>query len=211
MIENFKNVLVLAPHTDDGELGAGGTIAKLVENGSKVTYAAFSTAAESIPKGYPDDILKIEVVKATKALGIPTSRLIIFDYQVRRLNYYRQEILEDLVKLRNTNDFDLILTPSMDDIHQDHATIATESLRAFKKVTILGYELIWNNLSFDTKCFVSLERKHLELKCSALKQYESQGQKRYLSREFTFAVATTRGVQSGCEYAECFEVIRLYL
>jgi len=26
MIENFKNVLILAPHTDDGELGAGGCI-----------------------------------------------------------------------------------------------------------------------------------------------------------------------------------------
>jgi N-acetylglucosamine malate deacetylase 1 len=211
MIQNFKNVLVLAPHTDDGELGAGGTIAKLIENGSKVTYAAFSTAAESLPEGYPNDILKKEVVKATRVLGIPNDRLIVFDYQVRKLNYHRQEILEDLVRLRNSNDFDLILTPSLKDIHQDHSTIAIESLRAFKKVTVLGYELIWNNLSFDTKCFVSLKRQHLDLKCSALQQYESQGKRPYLSREFTFSLATTRGVQSGYEYAECFEVIRLYL
>ncbi len=47
MISNFKNVLVLAPHTDDGELGAGATIAKLIESGAKVTYVAFSTAAAS--------------------------------------------------------------------------------------------------------------------------------------------------------------------
>jgi N-acetylglucosamine malate deacetylase 1 len=211
MIVNFKNVLVLAPHTDDGELGAGGTISKLIEGGSKVTYAAFSTAAESVPDGFPSNILKTEVVKATSVLGIPNERLIIFDYQVRRLNYHRQEILEDLVKLRDSNEFDLILTPSLKDIHQDHTTIATESLRAFKKITILGYELIWNNLTFDTKCFVSLERNHLELKINALKQYESQGERHYLSREFTYSLASTRGVQSGCEYAECFEVIRLFL
>ena len=79
MIENFKNILVLAPHTDDGELGAGGTIAKLIESGSKGTYAAFSTAAEAVPEGVPSNILKEEVAKATSALGIPNERLIIFD------------------------------------------------------------------------------------------------------------------------------------
>ena len=45
MIAKFQNVLVLAPHTDDGELGAGGTIVKLLENETKVTYLAFSTAS----------------------------------------------------------------------------------------------------------------------------------------------------------------------
>ena len=35
MISNFKNVLVLAPHTDDGELGAGGTIAKQLRQDHK--------------------------------------------------------------------------------------------------------------------------------------------------------------------------------
>ena len=141
MIRNFKNILVLAPHTDDGELGAGGTIAKLIEYGSKVTYVAFSTAAESLPEGLPSDTLKLEVAKATSALGIPSDCLIIYDYQVRRLTDHRQEILEDLIKLRESNKFDLILTPSLRDIHQDHSTIATESLRAFKQVTILGYEM----------------------------------------------------------------------
>lgn len=211
MITSFKNVLVLAPHTDDGELGAGGTIAKLIEGGAKVTYAAFSTAAESVPDGLPKDILKTEVANATKVLGIPIDNLVIFDYQVRRLNYHRQEILEDLIRLRESNEFDLVLTPSLQDIHQDHSTIAKESLRAFKQVTVLGYELIWNNLSFDTKCFVSLEKKHLDRKCSALQQYESQGHRSYLSRDFTFSLAHTRGVQSGCQHAECFEVIRLFL
>ena len=57
MISNFKNVLVLV-YTDDGELGAGGTIAKLVEAGSQVTYIAFSTASDSVPQGLPPDILK---------------------------------------------------------------------------------------------------------------------------------------------------------
>ena len=211
MINNFKNVLVLAPHTDDGELGAGGTIAKLIESGSKVTYIAFSTASESVPDGLPSDILKTEVKAATKALGILDENLIVYDYQVRQLGYHRQDILEDLIKLRGLSEFDLVLTPSLKDIHQDHATIAQESLRAFKNITILGYELIWNNLSFDTKCFVELEERHLQHKFTALECYESQSHRKYLSKDFIFALATTRGVQSGSTYAECFEVIRLFL
>ena len=63
---DFKNVLVLAPHTDDGELGAGGTISRLLRSGAKVSYAAFSTAEESVPEGLPKDILKTEVKNATQ-------------------------------------------------------------------------------------------------------------------------------------------------
>ena len=203
--------MVLAPHTDDGELGAGGTISKLVEAGAKVTYVAFSTAEESVPTGFPKDILKKEVVQATEALGISSENLIVHNFQVRKLNYARQEILEDLIELRNSSKFDLVLTPSLMDIHQDHETIARESLRAFKNTTILGYELIWNNLSFDTKCFVKLESKHIDAKCLALREYQSQGDRDYLSGGFVRSLAKTRGVQIGTDYAECFEVVRAEL
>ena len=70
-IVQFRNVLVLAPHTDDGEFGCGGTMARLIEDGARVTYAAFSTAAKSVPEGFPRDILKHEVRAATGILGIP--------------------------------------------------------------------------------------------------------------------------------------------
>ncbi len=208
MLNIFKNVLVLAPHTDDGELGAGGFIAKLIENGATVTYVAFSTAEESVPEHLPKDILKIEVRAATSKLGIKESNLIVFNYQVRKLNYARQEILESLIKIRKENNFDLVLMPSLKDIHQDHSTVAQEGLRAFKNISILGYELIWNNLSFDTTCFVKLEKKHIQSKYLALQCYASQAGRDYMSQEFIFSLAKTRGVQIGSEYAESFEVIR---
>ena len=208
MVEKFKNVLVLAPHTDDGELGAGGTIARLIEHGANVYYAAFSTAEESIPEGMPKDTLKVEVSEATKRLGIPEENLMIYNYEVRKLSYARQEILEELIRIRKNMVFDLVLMPSMKDIHQDHTTIAQEGVRAFKTTTILGYELIWNNLSFSTTSFIKLDRKHVEAKAYALGAYHSQSSRDYMSREFIFSLAKTRGVQIGAEYAESFEVIR---
>ena len=211
MIGNCKNVLVLAPHTDDGELGLGGTINKLITEGKRVTYVAFSTAEESVPPGFPKDILKTEVRNATAKLGIKSENLIIYSYQVRKLNYVRQEILEEFIKIRKREKYDLVFIPSLHDIHQDHTTIAQEGVRAFKNTTILGYELIWNNLSFDTQCFVRLQEDDIKAKIMALKEYHSQGKRDYLSDEFIYSLAKTRGVQVGSEYAEAFEVIRLFL
>ena len=208
MLTRFKTVFVLAPHTDDGELGAGGTIAKLIEIGANVYYFAFSTAEESLPEGMPSNTLEIEVMNATSKLGIKKENVIVYHYKVRKLNYSRQEILEDLIKHRKRIMPDLVIMPSLHDIHQDHSTIAQEGLRAFKNTTILGYELIWNNLTFNTVSFVKLDKRHIEAKVNALKEYKSQEGRDYISDEFIFSLAKTRGVQIGTNLAESFEVIR---
>ena len=57
----MKRALVLAPHTDDGEFGCGGTMARLVEGGCEVRYVAFSIATRSLPDGFPPDTLAREV------------------------------------------------------------------------------------------------------------------------------------------------------
>jgi LmbE family N-acetylglucosaminyl deacetylase len=211
MIVNSQKILVLAPHTDDGELGMGASISKFIRNGNDVTYVAFSTAEQSVPDGLPKDILKTEVRNATSRLGIKPENLLIFNYEVRKLNYVRQDILEELVKIRNQTRFDFVFIPSLHDIHQDHQTIAQEAVRAFKNTTILGYELIWNNLSFDTSCFIELAEEDINDKYFALQEYKSQVQKSYMTKEFIFSLAAMRGVQSGCRYAEAFEVVRLFL
>ena len=71
MIGGWERVLVLAPHTDDGEFGCGGTIARLLDGGADVRYVAFSIATKSLPEGFPPDTLAKEVRAATAAIGIP--------------------------------------------------------------------------------------------------------------------------------------------
>ena len=83
MIGGWERVLVLAPHTDDGEFGAGGTMARLVENGAEVRYVAFSIATRSLPEGFPPDTLAREVREATAELGIPEANLTVHDFDVR--------------------------------------------------------------------------------------------------------------------------------
>jgi LmbE family N-acetylglucosaminyl deacetylase len=208
MLNKIKKILILAPHTDDGELGAGGSISKFIENGAEVFYAAFSTAEQSVPEGLPKDILKTEVRNATAKIGVKEKNLIIYNYEVRRLNYKRQEILENLVNLKSQIEPELIFMPCLNDVHQDHSTIAMEGLRAFKNITILGYELIWNNITFNNRVFIKLEERHVNAKIESLREYKSQGFRDYMSEDFIISLARTRGVQVATNYAESFEVLR---
>lgn len=207
----FKKVLVLSPHTDDGELGAGGTINKLISNGCSVDYVAFSAAEDSVPSGFDKNILRTEVLKATMVLGIQKENVTVLSYKVRTFPSHRQQILDDLINIRKKKDYDLILTPSTMDIHQDHKTVTEEAIRAFKHITILGYELIWNNLKSDSTSFIKLDADNINAKSLAMSEYKSQSGRSYTSNEFIKSLSRTRGVQIGTEYAECFEVIRLIL
>ena len=204
----FSRVLILAPHTDDGELGCGGAIAKFVEEEKGVYYAAFSVAEKSVPENFPKNILEKEVKNAMKILGIPENNLLIYKYEVRTFSYHRQEILEDIVSLKRDLQPDLIFIPSPNDLHQDHKVMAEEGIRAFKKSTILGYEEPWNNISFNTVSFIPLDERHIEKKIEALQCYETQKYRSYLSEEFIRGLAKTRGTQIEVAYAEAFEVIR---
>ncbi|HOF59732.1 MAG TPA: PIG-L family deacetylase [Candidatus Syntrophosphaera sp.] len=204
----FKRVIVLAPHTDDGEFGCGASIAKFIEDGSEVFYVAFSIAEESVPKPFPKNILEVEVRNATEILGIDSNHLILHKYRVRNFASERQSILEILVQLNKEVSPDLVFMPSINDLHQDHSTIAIEGLRAFKKTTILCYELPWNNIVFSNNCFISFGENHLDLKIQALKCYISQMQRNYASEEFVRGLAITRGTQIGTRFAEVFEVVR---
>lgn len=208
MLKFSKRILILAPHTDDGELGCGATIAKFIDEGICVFYVAFSSAEKSVPEGMPPDILKKEVQEATAVLGILKENLIIFDFEVRNFPSVRQEILEKMISLKKEINPNVIFLPSTYDTHQDHKTISEEAFRAFKDSTMLGYELPWNNLTFTTNCFITIKEECLQKKIDALKCYKSQSFRGYATEEVIRSLARIRGTQVGCKYAEVFEVIR---
>lgn len=210
-MKHKNSVLILAPHTDDGELGCGGTIAKLIEQGAEVYYVAFSICSRSLPPDEDPQTLAYEVKRATSKLGLKEDHLILFDFDVRRFNEFRQDILEEMIKLKSSLNPDLIFVPSPTDIHQDHQVISAEGLRAFKNSSILGYEMPWNNVAFNTRSFMILNDLHIQKKIDALKEYESQRYRKYLNEDFIRSLAQTRGVQIGTKYAEAFEVIRFIL
>ena len=205
---NPKKILVLAPHTDDGELGCGATIAKFCAEGREVHYAAFCLCARSLPENLPANTLELECKKATSILGIPSSNLVLFNYEVRELPSSRQQILEELLALNKKIGPDMVFLPAASDIHQDHQVIHQEGMRAFKNTTFAGYELPWNNYSFKTNFFIRLSENELNKKIESLKAYSSQAHRNYMKEEFIRSLAKVRGVQCNTNYAEAFEVYK---
>ncbi len=209
MMYNPEKILVLAPHTDDGELGCGASIARFCGEGKEVYYAAFCLCSKALPANVPANTLETECKKATAALGIPSSNLILFNYKVRELPSSRQQILEELLQLHKQINPQMVLLPAASDIHQDHQVIHQEGLRAFKNTTFAGYELPWNNYSFKTNFFIRFEEKELNKKMASLKAYQSQSHRNYMQEDFIRSLATVRGVQCNSQYAEAFEMYKM--
>jgi LmbE family N-acetylglucosaminyl deacetylase len=170
---------------------------------------AFSIATKSLPAGFAPDTLAREVLEATAELGIPPGNLTVHDFEVRTFPERRQDILELLIGLWEDWRPDAVFQPSLHDIHQDHQVIAAEGLRAFKRTTILGYEIPWNNFDFSYQWYFALERLHVERKVAALAKYASQRHRRYSDPEYIWNVARTHGINVNREYAEVFEVYRV--
>lgn len=206
-----RRLLALAPHTDDTELGCGGTIARTVEEGSDVLVACFSMAEASVPPDLPRDTLKQEFLAAAPRLGLQSGQVRAYGFPVRRLNEHRQELLEEMIRLRREFSPEMVLLPSGSDLHQDHQIVHAEGVRAFKDVTVWGYELPWNHVHFAAQAFVLLEPRHLEAKWQALEAYKSQQRlgRPYFARSFIEGLARVRGTQVRAPLAEAYEVVRV--
>ncbi len=202
-------VLLLSPHMDDVELGAGGTVIKLLEKNCQIIWVVFSTCEDAVPEGSPPDTLKKEFLSVVSNLGIDNYR--VYDFENKNFPAHRGKILSQLAEIKEEFNPDLVICPSLNDFHQDHKTVYEETIRIFKKSTkIIGFELPWNNLEFNQQLFVRLTEKHIEKKWKILSLYKSQfiKQRNYFSKEFIQGWAKMRGIQCNAEYAEAFEVMR---
>lgn len=197
----YDDVLALSPHTDDAELGAGGTLSKLKRTGADITVFGFSA---------PRTVNEEEFRASTDVLGVDSVE--IFDFETRRFLSDRQDILQILYDYSQEYQPDLVLTPSTSDLHQDHQVVTEEAMRAFRSATVLGYELPWNNIHFDQNCFIELDEADVEMKLEMLRKYESQiGRRNYFEEDYLRGLVRTRGVQVDAQFAEGFEAIRMVL
>lgn len=200
--------LVLAPHLDDAQLGAGATIHKLSQRGDEIWVCTLSDTGNI----YGDEhamALRQENKRSLDILGVPENRTITATFPTRNFDKKRQEILDFLIELRNEIKPTLILTTSTEDIHQDHGVLGVEVRRAFRGKTVFGFDTYWNMSTQDTKCVVEITSKNLEAKILSLQQFDSQSNRAYVQPINVEALARVRGLPSGFELAEAFSIQQL--
>jgi LmbE family N-acetylglucosaminyl deacetylase len=203
-------ILLLSPHPDDIELGAGGTLIKLLgEKKHDICWVVFSICEDAVPQGLPSDTLRREFATVASLVSITNYRIHSFP----NMNFpaCALAILKELDRVKNEFEPDLVMTPSLNDFHQDHRTVAEQAVRVFKRsASIIGYELPWNNLTFQAQLSVQLTQEQMEEKWQMLSLYKSQFilKRNYFSKDFILGWARMRGSQCNSKYAETFEVIR---
>lgn len=191
-----RKSLFLSPHTDDAELGCGGTMARMRRDGTRITIVAFSA-----PREFPQ--IANEFRESAKAVD---AEAVLLDYPIRSFGDHRQSILDFMVGMGG---FDAVFCPSTHDSHQDHAVIREEAFRAFKQCTIFGYEEPWNCREFRTDVFFVLSAEDMSVKSSMLDAYGTQAGRVYMKKDKVMALASVRGMQVGAEFAEAVEMIRM--
>ena len=202
-----KVILGLAAHPDDLEFSCGASLAKWINRGAEVYYAAFSPCKKSVPPGLPSDILYKELSNSCSLIGMEESHIVTFDFPVREFPEKRQQLLEEMIQLRNSLQPDLVLIPNAGDIHQDHHQVYLEGRRAFRKMSILGYELVWNNTDTRLNYHIPISKDDLQKKIDLIHCYGSQKERPYANSQFIESWARLRGSLCNSEFAESFELI----
>jgi len=199
-----KSVLLLGAHPDDIELGCGA----LLHHMAKETDVLCVTLSDN--QKNPDlRNVKEEHYVSMAILGVPKEKIVFGPFTTRVFPDSRQEILEYFLKLRKDYQPDLIFVHSKQDIHQDHLTMTDEALRAFRGITLLGFDVVRSSYGFFPHFLVEVTEEDASKKIEALSQYETYRDRYYFNSELTRSIMVRHGALAECPFAEGFDILRI--
>lgn len=203
---NFSGnrICFIGAHPDDIELGCGALIASLKDK-TRVTCITLSDNQKNPTLGN----LVSEYHASMDSLGLPEQSIILESFETRRFPAQRQDILEYLIKVNKTLQPDIVFVHTKSDLHQDHNTVTEEALRAFRGVTVLGYDVIRSSYGFFPNLYVDVSESDVQKKLDALSRYKTYAGKYYFNPDVTRAILLRNGALCECQYAEGFDTLRI--
>ncbi len=199
-----KKVLFLGAHPDDIEIGCGALIHHIVKQ-TEILCVTLSDNQQN-----PDlKHVKGEHLRSMKVLGVPEEKIVFGPFTTRVFPDARQEILEYFLKLRREFQPDLIFVHSKKDVHQDHLTMTDEALRAFRGITVLGFDVVRSSYGFFPHFLVEVTEQDVEKKIKALSEYETYRDRYYFNSELTRAIMLRHGALAERPFAEGFDILRI--
>ena len=199
-----KRVLLLGAHPDDIELGCGALLHHIV----KETDVLCVTLSDN-QKNLDLKNVKEEHYVSMAILGVPKEKIVFGPFTTRVFPDSRQEILEYFLKLRTDFQPDLIFVHSQQDVHQDHNTMTDEALRAFRGITVLGFDVVRSSYGFFPHFLVEVTEEDVNKKIEALSQYETYRDRYYFNSGLTRAIMLRHGALAECPFAEGFDILRI--
>ncbi|MBL8098281.1 MAG: PIG-L family deacetylase [Anaerolineales bacterium] len=199
-----KRVLFLGAHPDDIEIGCGALIHHIAQK-TEILCVTLSDNQKN-----PDlQKVKGEHLQSMKVLGVPEEKILFGSFSTRTFPNSRQEILEYFLKLRKDFKPDLIFTHSKQDVHQDHNTMTDEALRAFRGITVLGFDVVRSSYGFFPHFLVEVTEEDVNKKIEALSKYETYKDRYYFNSELTRSIMIRHGALAERPFAEGFDILRI--
>ncbi|RJP52887.1 MAG: hypothetical protein C4557_05470 [Anaerolineaceae bacterium] len=199
-----KRTLFLGAHPDDIELGCGA----LIHNIAKKTDILCVTLSDNQRNPNLKNV-KDEHIESMRILGVPQEKVLFGPFTTRIFQDSRQEILEYFLKLRRDFKPDLIFVHSKQDVHQDHNTMTEEALRAFRGITVLGFDVVRSSYGFFPHFLAEVTEEDADKKIEALAQYETYRNVYYFNSELTRSIMVRHGALAEVPFAEGFDILRI--
>lgn len=193
-------VLLLGAHSDDIEIGAGGTVLDLTchRPDLQLRWIVFSGDATRAAEARHS---ASEFGKVASSLAIET-----LAYRDGFFPAQTAALKETFERLAAQAPPDLVLTHRLEDRHQDHRLIADLTWNTFRSSQILEYEIPkYDGDLGQPNLFVGFDGVTLERKVDLLMScFASQRGKHWFTTDTFRGLARIRGIESGCEFAEGF-------
>jgi LmbE family N-acetylglucosaminyl deacetylase len=196
-----KKILCLGAHSDDIEIGMGGTIRRLVRDnpGLEITWVVFSAIGE---RG-------VEARKSAEEFLRDVQQKTILTYEFRDGYFpYRGAEVKDLFEQLKNATPDIIFTHYRHDLHQDHRLLNELTWNTWRDHFILEYEIPkYDGDLGSPNLFVNLDDELVQKKVDLLMRFfQTQNNKHWFSPETFRALMRLRGIEckSPGGYAEAF-------
>ena len=203
-------LLCLGAHSDDIEIGCGGTILQLLSDyrNVNVVWVVFSSGREREREARASAALFLKQAKRRTKIIVKNFRDGFFPYQGAAIKEFFEELKRDVNP-------DLTFTHYRDDRHQDHRTISDLTWNTWRRHLILEYEIPKYDGDLGTpNCFVPLKREICARKIKHICDvFQTQSNKAWLTPDTFQAILRLRGVECAApdHFAEAFYCRKLLL
>jgi LmbE family N-acetylglucosaminyl deacetylase len=202
-------VLCLGAHSDDIEIGCGGTILRLLAQRRNVEVKWVVFAASLDRRLEAEKSAEMFLKEAVK------KEIVVRDFKESFFPYIGSEIKVYFEELKRTIRPDVVFTHFREDLHQDHRLISELTWNTFRDHVILEYEIIkYDGGLGSPNAFVPLSEEVCARKIQYLMEnFQSQRSHQWFTEETFRAMLRLRGVESNApsKFAEAFYARKLVL
>jgi LmbE family N-acetylglucosaminyl deacetylase len=196
-----QRILCLGAHSDDIEIGCGGTILKLIENfpNTEICWVVFGSTGSRTEEAWASANVFLGEVKK-REIDIKQFKDSFFPIIAGEIKDY----FEQLKKVSP----DLIFTHYRNDLHQDHRVICEFTWNTFRDHLILEYEIPkYDGDLGSPNFFVCLDEGICQKKIKyIIEHFVSQRGRHWFTEDTFYSLLRLRGVESNApsRYAEAF-------